>query len=411
MFAGMVFVFRILTAWSAIIVPAAIVTGHNVSSREVLAVVFFALMMGALVVMGALSHLHRAHLVAGRLSGRVLSNRQRVQIEMPYDPAETFDMVEAAMRELPRVDELEADPSGASVQATVLRQRPVKTALYGLFSPLTWFAARHNLVRATVTAGDAGSTVTVISEPNGGVWNDWFLVDDASNYESVETLRRSLARRAANTRRREQESHRQTETEKELSEARLGLLSAQVEPHFLYNTLASAQVLVRSDPARADEMLGNLITYLRNSLPKTDEQMSNLGAELERTRAYLDILKVRMGSRLNVSIDVPAGAESVPMPGMMLQTLAENAIKHGLESKPGGGTIWLRARLLDGQLEVTVADDGRGLSTEGSGTGIGLKNVRERLRLIYGDRARLTIGNNFPAGVSATVVVPVGEST
>jgi sensor histidine kinase YesM len=307
------------------------------------------------------------------------------------------------------VDDLETDPSGMSVQATVLRQRPVKTALFGLFSPLTWFAARRNVVRATVTAGDEGSTVTLISEPNGGVWNDWFLVDDASNYESVETLRRSLARRSAHTRRREQQSHRQTETEKELSEARLGLLSAQVEPHFLYNTLASAQVLVRSDPARADEMLGNLITYLRNSLPKTDEQMSNLGAELERTRAYLDILKVRMGSRLSVSIDVPAEAESVPMPGMMLQTLAENAIKHGLESKPGGGTIWLRARLQDGQLEVTVADDGRGLSTEGSGTGIGLKNVRERLRLIYGERARLTIGNNFPAGVSATVVVPVGE--
>lgn len=410
MFAGIVFIVRIALAWTAVILPVALIAGHNVSYGEVGGVVFVALAVAGLVLVGAISHLNRAHLVAGKLSNRVLTNRQRLQLELPYEPMEAFDMVEAAVRELPRVDDIDAEPGSYSVQATVLRVRPVKRALFGLFSPLSWFGAKRNLLRATVTPGEETALVTIVSEPAGGVWNDWFLVDDASNYETVESLRRSLSRRSTSKRRREQESHRQTETEKELSEARLGLLSAQVEPHFLYNTLASAQVLVRTDPARADEMLGNLISYLRHSLPKADEQMSNLGAEMTRTKAYLDILKVRMGSRLAVSIDVPPEAETVPMPAMMLQTLAENAIKHGLEPKTGGGTIWIRARIGGGAMEVTVADDGRGLSTEGSGTGIGLKNVRERLRLIYGDAARLSIANNFPTGVSATLVVPTVET-
>lgn len=407
MFAAMVFIARIALAWTAVILPVALVVGHNVSDGEVGAVVFIALAVAALVLVGALSHLQRAFLVAGKLSHRVLNNRQRLQVELPYEPAEAFDMVEAAVRELPRVDDVEAVGS-YSVHAVVWRVRPTKRVR--LFSPLSWFAAKRNLLRVTVTPGEATALVTIASEPDGGVWNDWFLVDDASNFETVEMLRRALSRRASHKRRREQETHRQTETEKELSEARLGLLSAQVEPHFLYNTLASAQVLVRTDPARADEMLGNLISYLRHSLPKADEQMSDLGAEMTRTKAYLDILKVRMGSRLTVSIDVPPEAETVPMPAMMLQTLAENAIKHGLEPKTGGGTIWIRARMGQGAMEVTVADDGRGLSTEGSGTGIGLKNVRERLRLIYGEAARLTIANNFPTGVSATLVVPTAET-
>jgi sensor histidine kinase YesM len=96
-----------------------------------------------------------------------------------------------------------------------------------------------------------------------------------------------------------------------------------------------------------------------------------------------------------------------PMPSMMLQTLVENAIKHGLEPKPGGGGIWIRAGEERGELSLTVADDGMGFRSEGSGTGIGLKNLRERLRLTYGAAASFVIGNNFPNGVAATIVLPV----
>jgi sensor histidine kinase YesM len=192
--------------------------------------------------------------------------------------------------------------------------------------------------------------------------------------------------------------------------AKLSLLHAQVEPHFLYNTLASAQVLTRSDPARADQMLGHLITYLRNSLPRTKEALSTLGVELERAGAYLEILRIRMGERLKLQIQVPDELKQTPLPPMMLQTLVENAIKHGLEPVPGGGTIWVLARAADGKIAITVADDGRGFSEEGGGTGIGLKNIRERLRLAYGDAAAFSIVANFPKGVAATITIPSSPS-
>ncbi len=131
-----------------------------------------------------------------------------------------------------------------------------------------------------------------------------------------------------------------------------------------------------------------------------------LGEELERARAYLQILKIRMGERLSMNIDVPDALKSVPLPPMMLQTLVENAIKHGLEPVTGGGSIWILARTLGADVSVTVADDGRGFNTESSGTGIGLKNVRERLRLAYGDAGSFAIVANFPKGVAATITVP-----
>jgi LytS/YehU family sensor histidine kinase len=193
--------------------------------------------------------------------------------------------------------------------------------------------------------------------------------------------------------------------------AKLSLLHAQVEPHFLYNTLASAQLLAGSDPPRAEAMLGHLIQYLRHSLPRTGDELSTLGIELERAIAYLEILKIRMGTRLSVQVDIPETLRATPLPPMMLQTLVENAIKHGLEPRTAGGTVWIRARRNDDEVAITVADDGDGFNTSTSGTGIGLKNVRERLRLRYDGRAALAVVANFPAGVAATITVPVDDST
>jgi len=153
-------------------------------------------------------------------------------------------------------------------------------------------------------------------------------------------------------------------------------------------------------------MIGNLIAYLRNSLPRADAGFSTVGEELEGTRAYLEILRIRMGERLALQIQVPDGLKAVPLPPMMLQTLAENAIKHGLEPMPGGGTIWILGREAGDKVSLTVADDGRGFSEDSTGTGIGLKNVRERLRLGYGDAAAFSIAANFPRGVAATLTVP-----
>ena len=235
---------------------------------------------------------------------------------------------------------------------------------------------------------------------------NWFSLDHGTNLENIDALTRALTRRIAERRRGEENAARATASDKELAEARLSMLHAQVEPHFLYNTLASAQLLTRSDPARADLMLGHLITYLRNSLPRNEDGMSTVGEELDRTQAYLEIMKIRMGERLVLNVQVPESARAVPLPTMMLQTLAENAIKHGLEPVPGGGNLWIFARERDGQLGITVADDGRGFSDEQSGTGIGLRNLRERLKLAYGDAAAFSIVANFPRGVAATLTVP-----
>ena len=186
--------------------------------------------------------------------------------------------------------------------------------------------AMRNIVRATVTPGEGASSLLLICEPESPGWVDWFMVDDGTNLENIEAIARAISRRVAELRKGEEAMARETATGKELAVAKLSLLHAQVEPHFLYNTLASAQILTRQDPVKADQMLGNLITYLRQSVPRAEDSMSTLGEELERARAYLEILKLRMGDRLALQIQVPEGLESVPMPPMMLQTLVENAI-------------------------------------------------------------------------------------
>lgn len=369
-------------------------------------VVGTASLLGAFAALNAFSHVRRVRLIAGKVSGAALSSRQRRQIEVPFEAGEAFDLIDAAIRELPGSEIQESARDSLQVQARVRRPAPYTQAGTPRWHLLNFFEPRPNQILATVTPNGEAGSVTLICEPARTAWTDWFLVDHGTNLENAEAVTRAITRRVAQRRRGEQAEVRQTVTEKELTVAKLSLLHAQVEPHFLYNTLASAQLLTRSDPARADEMLGNLIEYLRHSLPRTENAMSSIGAELERAKAYLDILKIRMGSRLNLQIEVPQYLKQVELPPMMLQTLVENAIKHGLEPKSGGGTIWILARAGEGTVAITVADDGQGFSDHGGGTGIGLRNVRERLRLTYGDAALFSIVSNFPGGVAATITVP-----
>jgi hypothetical protein len=366
-----------------------------------------ALLLGTWIASGVFSHIRRVRLIAGALNSTTLSNRQRRQIEIPFEAGEAFDLIDAAIRELPGAEIVDSARDSLQVRAKVTRIDPYGGRSQSSYFPLDHFGARRNQILATVTPnGDDAGSVTLICEPEGAAWTDLFLVDHGTNLENAEAIARAITRRVAERRRGEAAKVRQTATEKELTVAKLNLLHAQVEPHFLYNTLASAQVLTRSDPARADEMLGNLIQYLRHSLPRTEDAPSTIGEELERAQAYLDILKIRMGPRLQLQVDIPDALRGVLFPTMMLQTLVENAIKHGLEPKPGGGTVWILARPVDTAVAVTVADDGRGFTAEGGGTGVGLRNVRERLRLAYGSAASFSIVANFPSGVAATITVP-----
>ena len=198
---------------------------------------------------------------------------------------------------------------------------------------------------------------------------------------------------------------------RQVMEARMAAMQAQVEPHFLFNTLASIDHLIETDPARASQMQKNLIALLRASMPTMrdtgDNAVRDLGRELAVVRPYVEILKVRMEERLDASIDVPEGLLSAEFPAMMIQTLVENAIRHGLEPKAEGGKLLVRAEIVHGKLAVTVADTGVGFGNAATaGTGVGLANIRERLQLLHGRQATLTVTANQPSGTVVCITVP-----
>ena len=198
---------------------------------------------------------------------------------------------------------------------------------------------------------------------------------------------------------------------RQVVEARMAAMQAQVEPHFLFNTLASIDHLIETDPPRASTMQKNLIALLRASMPTMREANQggprDLGREMAVIRPYLEILKVRMEERLSTRIDVPDGLLSAEFPSMMIQSLVENAIKHGLEPKPEGGELAIKAEIVHGKLTVTVADTGLGFGRAATaGTGVGLANIRERLALLYAGKAVLSVNENQPSGTVVTIAVP-----
>ena len=194
--------------------------------------------------------------------------------------------------------------------------------------------------------------------------------------------------------------------EAELQEARARLLEAQIEPHFLFNTLANVRQLARTDRSAGIEMLTDLIEYLETSLPSLRSQSSTLEQERALLAAYLRLHRPRFGRRLQFDILFPEPLLRCELPSMMLLTLVENSIRHGLAPSPEGGTIQLSAEASGPELLVTVADTGAGMGA-GSGGGTGLSNVRSRLALRYGDAARLTLSLNEPRGVRASLRLPL----
>lgn len=194
--------------------------------------------------------------------------------------------------------------------------------------------------------------------------------------------------------------------ERTVVEARMEALQAQIEPHFLFNTLASIDQLIQTDPPRASRMQRSLIRYLRSAMPQMrGGSRPSLGQQVALSAAFLDIMALRMEERLVTTIKVPDGLKSAVFPSMMLQTLVENAVKHGLEPKAEGGTLDLSAEVTDGHLAVHVQDSGLGFMPA-SNDGVGLANIRARLKALYGGRAELIISVPPAGGTRATIVVP-----
>jgi signal transduction histidine kinase len=202
---------------------------------------------------------------------------------------------------------------------------------------------------------------------------------------------------------------------RQVAEAQMAAMQAQLEPHFLFNTLASIDHLIQTDPPRASRMQQSLIALLRATMPSLREGKAQLrrtlGEELAVIHPYLDILKTRMEERLQTNLQVPPGLLSAEFPPMMLQSLVENAIKHGLEPKPEGGQMTIEALVADGQLLINVSDTGVGYGTSphdptAATLGSGLVNIRERLKHLYGTDANLTIARNQPEGTAVRISLP-----
>ena len=196
-------------------------------------------------------------------------------------------------------------------------------------------------------------------------------------------------------------------SEKKAVETNLKLLQAQIEPHFLFNTLSNILSLLDTDLKKGKSMLMDLIRYLRTSLAKTREEATTFGQEIEMTKAYLNIFKGRMEGRLRYRIDVPDNIKALAFPPMLVQPLVENAIKHGIEPKIEGGEVTIRARKNGDIIRLELADTGTGFHKDDD-MGFGLSNVRERLQSLYGGKGRLILEENRPSGLKAIIEVPYG---
>jgi sensor histidine kinase YesM len=195
------------------------------------------------------------------------------------------------------------------------------------------------------------------------------------------------------------------DTRRQLLEARLQTLTAQIEPHFLMNTLANLRYLINSDSKAASQLLEHLADFLQGALERSRAAQSTLGQELELVASYLTIMQFRLGERLRFTIAPATDLENVPFPPLLLQTLVENALRHGIEPRAEGGLIEIAIERQPDEIMLLVRDDGVGLAA-GSEPGIGLHNTRERLASFYAGRASLELLPGAPMGTVAAVSIP-----
>lgn len=201
-----------------------------------------------------------------------------------------------------------------------------------------------------------------------------------------------------------------SELEHRALDARMRLLQAQVQPHFLFNTLANVRALVNAGSPRAPAVLDSLIEYLRAAVPRLDEPACTLAQEVPLVRAYLELMQMRLPDRLQFTLDIDAAALPLRCPPLTLLTLVENAVRHGIDPAEEGGRIEVVVALRDERCCIAVCDSGVGLRDTGRSAGIGLAGLRERLQLAYGPHAQLRIAAHEPRGVRADIEFPVPTS-
>jgi PAS domain S-box-containing protein len=234
------------------------------------------------------------------------------------------------------------------------------------------------------------------------------IKDDSGNVLHVVHIAQDITERkeAENSRLNEQQVRRMS-AERQVVETRLRMLQAQIEPHFLFNTLANVISLIDKEPKSAKNTLQHLTRSLRLSLERSRENESTLEQEAKMLRDYLSIFKMRLGPRLDFTIEIPVELLKLPFPPMLLQPLVENAIKHGIEPKVEGGSVVIKAEKMDGLLRISVSDTGLGFSDQMNAQGLGLENVKARLQALYNVNASLVLEENIPCGATAIIEVPL----
>lgn len=196
------------------------------------------------------------------------------------------------------------------------------------------------------------------------------------------------------------------ENEKKMVESQLKLLQAQIEPHFLFNTLTAVGTSYETDIETGRQMLDNFIKYLRTTLDQTRKEETTVKHEIDLITAYLDIFCIRLGERLSYKIDIPGEIERIKFPAMLIQPLVENAIKHGIEPKIEGGQIFIKAEKKGDILSFVISDTGLGLG-DSNPQGMGRKIVEERLGALFGSKGKLSFQKNEPSGVRVLLEVPI----
>ena len=348
-----------------------------------------------------LHHLATAQALAAAIDGSLLRRRVSVQ-------ADASDVHDLLLRHLERL----ADRSLPGLGRPLYGSHPrITTRDVGgqLVHELVWRDC-PNKVTVTLQQGGAGvQEITVHCTLRGGAYRIVLFVTPIDALAQMQHIDAHLlsplcAQLAALTAARQRDALRQSAIE-----AQLRILQAQIEPHFLFNTLANLRQLYRLDAAGGEQMLDHLIAYLRCTMDELRADDSTVRREMDLATHYLALMKVRMGERLAYSFTLPDALMEHRFPPAMLVSLVENAIKHGLADM-AHGRVELSAIADGSRLRLSVADNGAGFSSVG-GTGVGLSNIRRRLEALYGDEAWLEVGAPERGGFAATIVIPLTERT
>jgi hypothetical protein len=332
------------------------------------------------------------------LSTDAIASSVTRRIDAPFNPYTTFDLCTEALSGLALGTAL-----GYSGPPAFFHDPFKGRIVLGRRRPLV--LGRHVEVKVS---SDPGPRCHIELRCRPGL--AWFAIQQGEALKVADTVSAQLRQHLTRHADKVDAARRERELERTSLQARLSALQAQVEPHFLFNTLANLKYLIRTDQQAAQDMLDHLVGYLQNAVPDMRSVSSTLGREMDLVRDYLAVMRIRMGARLRFAVDVADELRSLPFPPAMLISLVENAVKHGLERASRPGLITVSARLDSGgtgqQLCVSVLDDGVGL-TEQAGQGTGLANIAERLLLLYGRKASLVVEPGEGQGVRALLSLPV----